>query len=383
MVTFEKSSTPPTFNQRSQEFQEMSHGGKTIRFEDLGEPVQRLLKSIKGGVSDEDMALLEYVSVKDMAKIYGEMSSDRQATEIWEELRSALQARREKAERKQRELEQRAEDLESQQRREEEQARKAEELERQEREREEELRKQRKEERRRRREEEAAAAAAAAAEEEEAAAAIAAAAEQERLEEEERLAAEEADRKKREAKRKKREARARELAEEQELLLQEQAKVSKKKSDQKKEWAEYVALHPLDFTKDTPQVIEQVVVERAVKAPPKISEELLNRTYTPKCPNCSAKFSKAPVEWDCPLCLKRLRQRIKVWQPDDDSPVCMVCKGGIGRFSRHHCRNCGRLVCNKCCENKALIPQIGYKDPVKVCNDCAASSSPAPAAKTE
>lgn len=347
----------------------MSHSGKTIRFEDLGEPVQRLLKSIKGGVSDEDMALLEFVSVKDMAKIYGEMSTDRQAKEIWEELRGALQARRDKAERKRHELDTRAEELEDQRLREEEAARAAEEQERLDREAEEEARRARKEDRRRRRAE---AEAAAQAEED-----AAAAAEQEAREEEERLAAEEADRKRREAKRKKREARARELAEEQEALAAEQARTAKKKAgNQKKEWAEYVAQHPLDFPDGGAQSIEQVTVEHSLKPPPKITDELLNRTYTPKCPSCSAKFSKPPNDWDCPLCLKRLKTRVKVWQPDDDSETCMVCKGSIGRFSRHHCRNCGRLVCNKCCEHKALIPQIGYKDPVKVCNDCAGVGTP-------
>lgn len=355
--------------------------GKTIRFEDLGEPVQRLLKGLKGGVSEDDMALLEYVSVKDMAKIYGEMSSDRQAAEIWEELRSALQARRDKAEKKRNELMTRAEDLEDQKRREEEAVRKAEEQEALEREREEEERRKRKEDRRRRRAEEAAAATAeqeAAAAEEEASAAAAAAAEQEAREEEERQAAEDAEKKRRDAKRKKREARARELAEEQEALAAEQAKHKKKSTDQKKEWADYVASHPLEFADNTPQVIEQVSVERTTKAPPKITDELLNRTYTPKCPNCSAKFSKPPNEWDCPLCLKRLRQRIKVWQPDDDVEHCMICKRSIGRFSRHHCRNCGRLVCHLCSENRALIPQIGFKDPVKVCDECA---GPKPAAQ--
>jgi DNA repair exonuclease SbcCD ATPase subunit len=334
---------------------------KTIRFEDLGEPVQRLLKSIKGGVTDEDMALLEYVSVKDMAKIYQEMSSARQAAEIWEELRNALQARRDKAERKIKEIERRQKEIDDQAEQEAAQ-RAAEEAERLQAEQEAEERRKRKEERRRRRQEEAAAAAAA---EEEAAVA-----EQEAREEEERLAAEEAERKRREAKRKKREARARELQEEQDALAAEREKQAKKKISQKQEWSDYVASHPLEFNQNVAQTIDQVKLEHETKAPPKITEELLKRTYTPKCPNCAAKFSKPPPEWDCPLCLRRLRQRIKVWQPDNDTDNCMCCEGSIGRFSRHHCRNCGRLVCAKCSEGRAIIAQLGFKDPVKVCKDC-------------
>ena len=41
----------------------------TIRFEDLGKPIQALLKGLKGGYTEEDMNLMEYVSVKDMAKV--------------------------------------------------------------------------------------------------------------------------------------------------------------------------------------------------------------------------------------------------------------------------------------------------------------------------
>lgn len=335
----------------------MSETRRTIRFEDLGEPVQKLLRSLKGGLTEEDMALLEYVSVKDMAKIYGEMSSDREVEQIWEELRGALQQRREKAERKRRELEKRQKEIENEQEEEGVKALREEQERLAAQEAEEAERRRRKEERRRRKDEQKQA---------EEAAVIA---EQEAREEEERLAAEEAERKKQDAKKKKREARARELAEEQEALKAEKAKNTKPK-DQKREWADYVAQHPLEFAAHT-QEIEQVKIEHVTKAPPQATVDLLNRTYTPKCPNCQAKFSKAPPEWDCPMCLRRLRQRIKVWQPDDECTSCMVCKSGVGRFSRHHCRSCGRVVCSKCSEGKALIPSVGYKEtPVKVCLDC-------------
>lgn len=330
----------------------MSAERKTIRFEDLGEPVQRLLKSLKGGVTEEDMALLEYVGVKDMKTIYEKMSSDASSTEIWNELKEALQTRKAKAERKTTELSKKQEDIDSQL----EAQRKAEEEERLAQEREAEERRKRKEERRKEREEQRIA-------EEEAA-------EQERLEEEARQQ-EEAEEKRREAKRKRREARARELAEEQEALRLEQEKHSKaKKKNQKKEWDDYVASHPLDFAPQTTE-IKQVEVVREQPPPPKADDELLNRSYTPKCPNCCAKFSRPPPEWDCPICMRRLRQHFKVWQPDADTQHCMCCKGGIGRFNRHHCRNCGRVVCSKCSTLKAVIPSIGYKDaPVKVCQEC-------------
>ena len=349
----------------------MTEQRTTIRYEDLGEPVKKLLRALKKDVSGEDMALLEWISVKDMAKIFSEMSTERQAAEIWEELKQSLESRREKARRKQIEIDQRQRTIDDQRQANEDQQRQQEEQERLERERAEEERLKRKAARRKQREEEAAAQLAA-----EEAQAIR---EQEEREEEERRLAEEEERRKQEARRRKREAKARQLAEEQEALVSEKQKLSsQKKTNQREEWKAYVAAHPLDFPDGAGQDIEQVKVERETKAPPKATDELLNRSYTPKCPQCGAKFSKAPLEWDCPMCLKRLRQKVKVWQPDDDTDSCLVCKSGIGRFSRHHCRSCGRLVCAKCSEGKAIIAQLGYKDPVKVCTDCLRLSAHSP-----
>lgn len=135
----------------------MSEQRTTIRFEDLGAPVQKLLRSLKGGVapdgsvkaiSDADMSLLEYISVKDMAKIYTELGTDRAAEQIWIELKAALQERKEKQERKRAEQEGKLKEYERQQ------ALAAEEAARIAAEEEEEKRK-RKEERRKRKEEQA------------------------------------------------------------------------------------------------------------------------------------------------------------------------------------------------------------------------------------
>ncbi|ORC92033.1 uncharacterized protein TM35_000042470 [Trypanosoma theileri] len=298
----------------------------TIRFEDLGEPVQRLLKSLRGGYTEEDMALLEYVSVKDMAKIYGEMCNDRHVEEIWQELRMALQTRREQAARREAELLSRQQRLELEC------------------------------------EAEAREKAAEAAEKE---------AREEREEEEE----EEAARQRAERRRRRREARARELQEEQEALAAERAKhnaaKTNKNKSQKKAWEEYVASHPLEFSRETKQEIQQTRVEHNMKAPPQASSDLLNRTYTPKCPKCGTRFVTPPQQWDCPICLRRHRQHIKVWQPDDSSPACMICHSSIGRFSRHHCRSCGRLVCNQCSDSRGLIPALGFNEATKICDDCA------------
>lgn len=326
----------------------------TIRFEDLGEPVQKLLKSMKGGYTDDDVALLEYVSVKDMAKIFQEMSSDRRAEAIWEELKTALQTRREKAESKRRAMEDKKKELESEaQNAVEEEAQMA--AEEEEREREAEAKRKRREERKLRKQQEAD--------------------EQQRLAEEaaQLAAEEEAANARREERRKKREEKRRRLQEEQEELERQQREAEaashRRKKGQKKDWDDYVASHPLEFSNDVPVEIKQVKVERDTKPPPSATEQLMNRSYTPQCPNCHAKYAKPPKEWNCPMCLRKFRQQFKTWQPDIDT--CGVCKAGVGRFTRHHCRNCGRIVCGKCSDLKAKIPSLGWEnEAVKVCRDC-------------
>ena len=60
-----------------------------------------------------------------------------------------------------------------------------------------------------------------------------------------------------------------------------------------------------------------------------------------------------------------------VWVPDTESKLCMHCNKAqftvINR--RHHCRNCGLVICGNCSKNKFLIPSQSSK-PVRVCDTC-------------
>lgn len=347
---------------------------RSIRFEDLGEPIQRLLKELKGDMDDEDMALLEFVSVKDMAKIYSEMGTDRHIEEIWVELREALQSRKEKASREEQQFLERQQKLEEEQLAEREQRRLQDEEEERERAAAEVARQRRQEELQQQQQKEqhdaAAGALAARVAAEEAAAAA---------EEEERF-------RKAERKRKRREARARELQEEQEALdaAREHHRV-KKLLNQRKGWSDYVKDHPLECSSTaetetaSPELaaeIEQKKMRHVLNVPPHASTALLKRTWTPKCPHCASKYAQPPPNWECPLCFRREKRQFLVWQPDSDSTVCTVCSSSIGRWSRHHCRSCGRLTCSRCCEARAVIPAMGYTNPVKVCTDCASKFAP-------
>jgi hypothetical protein len=340
---------------------------RTIRFEDLGAPIQRLFRDMKGKITEDDMALVqEFVSVKDMAMIFQQLGTDRGSEAIWNELRAALLLRKEKLRAKQMELEDRERQLqglnaeadadaaeEEQRRADEERAR-------------------RKAEKRRRKAEEAAAAAAEAEERERLEreaeeAAAAEAAEQARLDAEAAAAAE---------KKRRKQEKLRKLQEE-EARLQAQLADERKaaKRNQKKEWEDFVATHPLEYSESAIQEIKQKPKEETEAAAlprPTLaaSAELLNRSWTPFCPHCNAKYSKAPPEWDCTMCLRKYKQRVKTWQPDEKADCCGVCKCGVGRFTRHHCRNCGRVVCGKCSDYRAIIAAIGYTTPVKVCKQC-------------
>lgn len=64
------------------------------------------------------------------------------------------------------------------------------------------------------------------------------------------------------------------------------------------------------------------------------------------------------------------------WVPDYRVSVCMLCK--MEKFSmfnrRHHCRRCGRVICNTCSQKLLLITEISDRHPVRVCDDCYAQT---------
>lgn len=61
------------------------------------------------------------------------------------------------------------------------------------------------------------------------------------------------------------------------------------------------------------------------------------------------------------------------WVEDDAQSTCMIC---THRFSlarrKHHCRSCGRLVCNDCSPASArrCVPEFNHFQPVRLCVHC-------------
>lgn len=68
---------------------------------------------------------------------------------------------------------------------------------------------------------------------------------------------------------------------------------------------------------------------------------------------------------------KPVENHAAVWVPDAEATCCMHCKKT--QFTmivrRHHCRNCGAVVCGPCSSKKFLLPQQSSK-PQRVCTSC-------------
>jgi hypothetical protein len=49
---------------------------------------------------------------------------------------------------------------------------------------------------------------------------------------------------------------------------------------------------------------------------------------------------------------------LPIWQPDSEASECPICKRQFSLlFRRHHCRKCGRVVCNDCSPHRITIPR--------------------------
>lgn len=60
------------------------------------------------------------------------------------------------------------------------------------------------------------------------------------------------------------------------------------------------------------------------------------------------------------------------WLPDQAAGKCMRClntKFG-GAHRRHHCRNCGFLVCSSCSKQRTVISHIHPTKGLRVCSSC-------------
>eukprot|EP00008_Paramoeba_atlantica_P004070 CAMPEP_0201475130 /NCGR_PEP_ID=MMETSP0151_2-20130828/590_1 /ASSEMBLY_ACC=CAM_ASM_000257 /TAXON_ID=200890 /ORGANISM="Paramoeba atlantica, Strain 621/1 / CCAP 1560/9" /LENGTH=199 /DNA_ID=CAMNT_0047855145 /DNA_START=120 /DNA_END=719 /DNA_ORIENTATION=- len=70
--------------------------------------------------------------------------------------------------------------------------------------------------------------------------------------------------------------------------------------------------------------------------------------------------------------MANLKSRGLKWIPDPETQVCMSCKDEFGLLNRrHHCRICGKIFCDKCCNIVKSYPEtLKHDDKVRICNAC-------------
>ncbi|XP_020292298.1 zinc finger FYVE domain-containing protein 1-like isoform X2 [Pseudomyrmex gracilis] len=63
--------------------------------------------------------------------------------------------------------------------------------------------------------------------------------------------------------------------------------------------------------------------------------------------------------------------RPSYWIPDSEIISCSICKLMFSHvIPLHHCRACGRGVCQECSPHRKPVPFRGWDHPVRVCNAC-------------
>ncbi|ETO06443.1 hypothetical protein RFI_30949 [Reticulomyxa filosa] len=66
-----------------------------------------------------------------------------------------------------------------------------------------------------------------------------------------------------------------------------------------------------------------------------------------------------------------IRKVAEHWAEDKDFTNCPKCNKLFTVIERkHHCRKCGQIFCNGCSINKAVLPEMGFGEPVRVCDFC-------------
>jgi hypothetical protein len=60
-----------------------------------------------------------------------------------------------------------------------------------------------------------------------------------------------------------------------------------------------------------------------------------------------------------------------IWVKDNEQSICSGCKDSFNTFKRrHHCRTCGRIYCNSCCNLYVPVKFDNFKGKQRVCKNC-------------
>ncbi|GKT98664.1 run and fyve protein 2 [Fusarium langsethiae] len=106
-------------------------------------------------------------------------------------------------------------------------------------------------------------------------------------------------------------------------------------------------------------------MQRPSRGTSAINTQRAQRTYaTPSRERMDAPLpSLRPLEEALPPLPRSARQSVSSdsqrprWQPDNEVTYCPICHTQFSFFVRkHHCRKCGRVVCNSCSPHRIIIP---------------------------
>ncbi|ENN80172.1 hypothetical protein YQE_03398, partial [Dendroctonus ponderosae] len=105
--------------------------------------------------------------------------------------------------------------------------------------------------------------------------------------------------------------------------------------------------------------------------------------YVIHCPKCGVIY-KSREHWygnknpeDCAVQLEVVHMwpgeyvRPSYWTPDSECINCVLCNNPFGtQLPLHHCRDCGKGVCDNCSTSRKPVPVKGWDSPVRVCDTC-------------
>ncbi len=62
---------------------------------------------------------------------------------------------------------------------------------------------------------------------------------------------------------------------------------------------------------------------------------------------------------------------LSVWTEDSDANTCFICACSFGLITRrHHCRQCGQVVCDPCSQNRKMLESSRTGQLKRVCLRC-------------
>jgi len=64
------------------------------------------------------------------------------------------------------------------------------------------------------------------------------------------------------------------------------------------------------------------------------------------------------------------QKQIGLRQVKNKTQSCSIEIVKISSFFQHHCRKCGRAICDQCSQTRTALPLIGYESVQRVCNEC-------------